>query len=195
MPASRSQAPPTPVKHISPSKISSQREVNMRKLKYVLTATIPALAVAVFALPASASIQSHASPASSTSKSQGQQAVEHHITTKDGTLTYGWRPGGAIIPDTGSDCDFDVCTTIVGESVFVDDWNTQGYYFGSAPLCTVAYFYANGVEKAQTGLICGDGAGVFYADWNPGTQVYADQTVLSNQWKKIPGATRVTIVR
>jgi hypothetical protein len=38
-------------------------------------------------------------------------------------------------------------------------------------------------------------AAVFYEDWNPGTQTYANQTKLCNEWKKIPGESCMTIVR
>jgi hypothetical protein len=84
--------------------------MNVRKLKFALITAIATFAVAALALPAAASTGSHASPATAAVVNQGQHAVEYHITTKYGTLTYGWRPlSGAVIPDSASGCNQDVC--------------------------------------------------------------------------------------
>jgi hypothetical protein len=141
----------------------------VRKLRFVLIAAIATLAIAASTLPAAASTQSHASPASSATASHSLQAVEYRITTKYGTLTYGWRPStgkpDAVSPDSADGCNQNVCIDISGSGLTVNDWTSTALYGGPGEICTQSYFYENDAEIRQGTYVCGE-AGTFFTDWD-----------------------------
>lgn len=158
-----------------------------------------AIALFASAAPASAASAGKQSPSVSLSPAvsgshQVPRAEVFYMKTRYGTVTYGWRPfrKSDRIPESASGCNIDVCIDVQGDSIFVDDWNTQAYYSG-AYVCTYSIFYASGRDIRQGTFVCG-GAGVFFTDW-PAHKTYANGTELCNKWRNIPGTPCITIKR
>jgi hypothetical protein len=159
----------------------------------VFTAFAPAASASAASV---AALSSGGSLASAASGHHVAKAKIYHMTTPYGTVTYGWRPftsaSGRVIPRSASGCNKDVCINIEGESVFVDDWNTQAYYSGEY-VCTYSNFYVNGKDIREGTFVCG-GAGVFFTDW-AAKKTYGNGTQLCNQWHNLPGRACETIER
>ncbi|MBA3906851.1 MAG: hypothetical protein H0X35_09250 [Pseudonocardiales bacterium] len=123
----------------------------------------------------------------------------HRVTSSDGTLVYGWRPftarekadfvsgrsapktaavrlaakpDGELRAESASGCSENVCITIVGTGLFIQEWRTSALYGGNY-ICTRSRWwhqYRNDpppgwLERTGNG-VCG-GAGVFFSDWFP----------------------------
>lgn len=145
--------------------------------------------------PASASAASVSTPSSGASLTptasahhEASIAKVFHVTTRYGTLTYGWRPfsgnSGTLIPRSASGCNFDVCISITGSSTYVDDWNTTAYWNGGY-ICTHSVWLQNGNIIRTGNGTCG-GAGVFFSDWAP-KKNFQNESKLCNKWEFIPG--------
>jgi hypothetical protein len=122
--------------------------------------------------------------------------VQHTVTTKYGTVAYGWRPVTATVkPNSAHSCDVDVCMQITGHSNFVDDWDTQAYWDG-AYICTRAKFLLNSIVVLLGQVYCGGGGGpvIFYYDWVP-NKYFPAPSLAGNQWTGIPGFPRVSITK
>lgn len=116
------------------------------------------------------------------------------ITTPQGKLTYGWRPGRAVTngPLSASPCDFDVCLVITGTGLHVTDWDTSAFYGGTGTLCTRAAWHQNGAIIRTGPTICGKGPGTFYSAWTPNKN-FPNDTLACNGWTNVKGYPCATI--
>jgi hypothetical protein len=175
----------------------------VRKIKLALLPIIAIISVLGFSLPAAAATTTASPTAANVTASTNLHAVEYHITTKYGTLTYGWRPlttqakstalteapkTGTVTPptpDSAYGCNQNVCISLEGSGLHVSDWSSQATYEGSIELCTQSYFYENDAEIRSGTSVCGE-AGVFFTDW-AANKNFPNNAKLCNQWKKIAG--------
>jgi hypothetical protein len=122
------------------------------------------------------------------------------ITTRQGKLTYGWRPGsaGRTVPNyaaqrhTTDKCNFNACLNIVGSGLYVTDWDTSAFYGGSGTLCTRAAWHQNGAIIRTGPTICGKGPGTFYSAWTPHKN-FPNNTLACNGWTNVKGYPCATI--
>jgi len=123
------------------------------------------------------------------------QAVAFHVSTPDGTLTYGWRPLASgprsnVAPLSASGCNQDVCISIVGSSNHVDSWSSQAFWNGGET-CTRSKFFINSAVIRTGTVVCG-GAGVFFTDWEA-NKFFPSPSLACNTWTTIPGKPCETI--
>jgi hypothetical protein len=118
------------------------------------------------------------------------------ITTRQGKLTYGWRPGsaGRTLRRSADKCDFNVCLHIVGTGLYVSDWDTSAFYGGSGTLCTRAHWHLNGAIIRTGPLLCGKGPGTFYSAWTPHKN-FPNDSLACNGWTNVKGYPCATIHR
>lgn len=124
---------------------SSLSDLN-RRIKAVrrfLIASMVAIAIVGTALldvaPAASASETTKVTATQTASQPSMRAITYRISTPEGTLTYGWRPfpTGRIqssawpaatvageVPDSASGCNLNVCMSITGSGLHVDDWAT-----------------------------------------------------------------------
>jgi hypothetical protein len=172
------------------------RRVERRIVQLVIAILLTAgtgIAVATSASAATVTPAQGAIQSVSSAPSAPSAPVQHQVTTKYGTLTYGWQPLTGEARDSASGCNQDVCIEIVGTSNHVTDWDTQAYWNGGAK-CTRARYLANGRQILLGSVICGSGAGVFYWYWTP-NRYFPSPTLACNQWTAIPGYPCETITR
>ena len=118
------------------------------------------------------------------------------ITTRQGKLTYGWRPGraGRTMRRSADTCDFNACLHIVGSGLYVTDWDTSAFYGGTGTLCTRAAWHQNGAIIRTGPTICGKGPGTFYSAWTPHKN-FPNNTLACNGWTNVKGYPCATIHR
>ncbi len=165
-----------------------------RRLRLVIGAT--ALIATLFASSgnlAEASSLGSTVRSHSNIKSTDIQAVTYRIVTKEGVLTYGWRPftTGVVIPESASGCNLDVCISVTGSGTHVTDWNTQGYWDGGY-ICTHSHYWWGLPIRTGSGA-CG-AAGVFFSDWHQALD-FPNNSQLCNTWDIIPGKPCETVHR
>jgi hypothetical protein len=118
------------------------------------------------------------------------------ITTRQGKLTYGWRPdrAGRTMRRSADTCNFNACLHIVGSGLYVTDWDTSAFYGGTGTLCTRAAWHQNGAIIRTGPTICGKGPGTFYSAWTPHKN-FPNNTLACNGWTNVKGYPCATIHR
>ena len=98
------------------------------------------------------------------------------VATAGSTTSESFSAGST--PDTGFHCSGSVCTLVTGKGLHVNYWDTDRAV-GSAT-CTIPYWLLNGVVVHDGYEICGNGPGVFVANWTLNTTYHAGAAC--NSW-------------